>query len=50
MKKAELATNMLFADKEGNIGYQQSGYAPDRPHSGLYPLPGWESKVFLIHF
>jgi len=33
--------NWVLADRQGNIGYQQSGYLPARSHSGLYPLAGW---------
>ncbi len=33
--------NMVWADKEGNIGWQAVGIAPVRPHhSGLVPVPG----------
>jgi penicillin G amidase len=35
------AENMVWADKEGNIGYQAVGIAPQRPNwSGLLPVPG----------
>jgi penicillin amidase len=33
--------NMVWADKDGNIGYQAVGIAPQRPNwSGLVPVPG----------
>jgi penicillin amidase len=35
------AENMIWADREGNIGYQAVGIAPQRPGwSGLVPVPG----------
>jgi penicillin amidase len=35
------AENMVWADREGNIGYQAVGIAPRRPNwSGLVPVPG----------
>ena len=35
------AENMVWADKERNIGYQAVGIAPQRPNwSGLLPVPG----------
>jgi penicillin amidase len=35
------AENMVWADKDGNIGYQAVGIAPQRPNwSGLLPVPG----------
>ncbi len=39
------AQNLLYADVEGNIGYQMPGKIPirDERHSGVYPVPGWES-------
>ncbi len=35
--------NMVFADIEGNIGYQTPGNIPIRKpgHVGVYPVPGW---------
>jgi len=32
-----LSCNWLFTDKGGNIAFQQSGYSPQRSHSGLLP-------------
>ncbi len=42
----EVSFNWVFADGEGNIGYQMSGLMPRRRGgiSGLVPLPGWDSK------
>ena len=36
--------NWLFADGDGDIGYQMSGCVPKRPDgvSGLLPVPGWD--------
>lgn len=35
------AENMVWADRNGNIGYQAVGIAPNRPNwSGLVPVPG----------
>jgi len=35
------AENMVWADRDGNIGYQAVGIAPMRPNwSGLLPVPG----------
>jgi penicillin G amidase len=35
------AENMIWADRQGNIGYQAVGIAPQRPNwSGLLPIPG----------
>jgi penicillin amidase len=35
------AENMVWADKDGDIGYQAVGIAPQRPQwSGLVPVPG----------
>ncbi len=38
--------NWLFADKEGNIGYQMTGNVPRRSRalSGILPIPGWDSS------
>jgi len=45
------AENMVWADRNGNIGYQAVGIAPNRPNwSGLVPVPGdgrYEWKGFL---
>jgi penicillin amidase len=35
------AENMIWGDRDGNIGYQAVGIAPQRPNwSGLVPVPG----------
>lgn len=38
--------NMLYADVEGNIGYQTPGRIPIRApgHSGQLPVPGWTGE------
>ena len=38
--------NWVFADSQGNIGYQMCGRMPQRPDgvSGLLPAPGWDSS------
>ncbi len=38
--------NFVYADVEGNIGYQMSGLIPIRAtnHSGLVPVPGWTGE------
>jgi len=34
--------NLLYADVDGNIGYQLPGHIPLRPQAdGRYPVPGW---------
>ncbi len=35
--------NIVYADKQGNIGYQMPGNSPIRAgdHTGLLPVPGW---------
>jgi penicillin amidase len=40
------AQNMVFADIDGNIGYQTPGNIPIRPpgQSGNYPVPGWTDE------
>jgi penicillin G amidase len=39
------AQNLVYADIEGNIGYQSTGEIPIRPNSdGLRPVPGWDSS------
>jgi penicillin G amidase len=39
------AQNLVYADVEGNIGYQAPGQIPVRTgYSGKYPVPGWDSK------
>ncbi len=38
--------NLVYADVEGNIGYQMPGRIPIRNanHSGLIPVPGWTDE------
>jgi penicillin amidase len=40
------AQNVIFADRNNNIGYQIPGKIPVRVagHSGLLPVPGWTSE------
>jgi len=38
----EVSTNHILADKNGRIGYQQSGVLFSRAHNGMYPLFGWD--------
>lgn len=44
--RIETAWNFVFADKDGNIGYQMSGMMPRRRDgiSGFVPMPGWEPE------
>lgn len=42
VREVAISCNWLLADREGNIGYQQSGLLPYRNHSGLHPMPAWE--------
>ena len=38
--------NIVYADQQGNIGYQTPGNIPIRVdgHSGQYPVPGWTGE------
>ena len=39
------AQNLLYADVEGNIGYQMPGYIPIRANGdGRLPVPGWTGE------
>ncbi len=39
------AENFVYADVDGNIGYQAAGLAPIRKNwPGLYPVPGWTGE------
>ncbi len=40
------AQNLLYADVDGNIGYQTPGHIPMRVEgdSGNYPMPGWTDQ------
>jgi penicillin amidase len=44
--RVESAWNFVFADRQGNIGYQMSGLMPKRRPgaNGLVPLPGWKQE------
>jgi penicillin amidase len=44
LRQIAISCNWLVADRDGNIGYQQSGLLPDRRHSGLHPVPAWEEE------
>ncbi|GAB2630963.1 hypothetical protein GCM10027168_73020 [Streptomyces capparidis] len=39
--------NMIYADREGNIGYQAPGQVPIRGEDfdGRYPAPGWDPEA-----
>lgn len=43
LKNVTISCNWILADRDGNIGYQQSGRLPARRHSGLHPVPGWDT-------
>jgi len=42
LREVSISCNWVLADREGNIGYQQSGLLPDRRHSGFHPVPAWD--------
>ncbi|MCP4139291.1 MAG: penicillin acylase family protein [Chloroflexi bacterium] len=43
------AQNLLYADVEGNIGYQMPGTIPVRKNGdGRYPIPGWTGEYDWI--
>jgi penicillin amidase len=42
VRRVTISCNWVLADRAGNIGCQQSGLLPERPHSGLFPLLGWK--------
>ena len=44
VREVAISCNWLLADRDGHIGYQQSGLLPDRRHSGLHPVAAWEEK------
>ena len=44
VREVAISCNWLLADRQGNIGYQQSGVLPHRRHSGLHPVPAWDEK------
>jgi penicillin amidase len=42
VREVSISCNWVLADRESNIGYQQSGLLPDRRHSGVHPVPAWK--------
>jgi penicillin amidase len=50
--RAESSFNWVFADRQGNIGYQMSGRIPRRREGvrGLVPLPGWKPENDWLGF
>jgi penicillin amidase len=44
LRDVAISCNWVLADRDGNIGYQQSGLLPDRRHSGLFPAPAWDGE------
>jgi len=44
VRHVSVSANWVIADRDGHIGYQQSGRAPIRRHSGLFPLPAWDRE------
>ena len=42
LRSVTISCNWLVADRDGRIGYQQSGRLPERAHSGLYPVAAAE--------
>lgn len=45
VRDVTVSGNWVLADREGHVGYQQSGPLPQRRHSGLYPVPGWRPEL-----
>jgi penicillin amidase len=44
-KLAVPAQNLIYADVDGNIGYQAPGQIPIREgYDGKWPVPGWDSR------
>jgi penicillin amidase len=57
LRSITISCNWLIADRDGNIGYQQSGRLPERVHSVLHPVPaaveanhwrGWVDPARLL--
>jgi penicillin amidase len=42
LRDVAISSNWVLADRQGSIGYQQSGLLPDRRHSGVHPVPAWD--------
>ena len=45
LREVAISCNWVLADRDGTIGYQQSGLLPDRRHSGLHPVPAWNEAL-----
>jgi penicillin amidase len=45
VREVAISANWVLADRQGNIGYQQSGLLPERSHSGLHPVPAWNKEM-----
>jgi len=45
LRHVAISCNWVLADRDGNIGYQQSGLLPDRRHSGVFPVPAWREDL-----
>ena len=45
LRRVAISCNWVLADRDGNIGYQQSGLLPDRRHSGVFPVPAWDEDL-----
>ena len=41
VREVSISCNWVLADRNGNIGIQQSGLLPDRRHSGVHPVGAW---------
>ena len=45
VREVSISCNWVLADRRGGIGYQQSGLLPDRRHSGVHPVPAWDTGL-----
>lgn len=45
LRRVAISCNWVLADRDGNIGYQQSGLLPARRHSGVFPVPAWDEDL-----
>jgi len=45
LREVAISCNWVLADRDGNIGYQQSGLLPNRNHSGIFPVPAWNDDL-----
>jgi penicillin amidase len=50
LRKVTISCNWVLGDRQGSIGYQQSGRMPDRRHSGLYPVAGWDEDMTWLGY